>query len=96
MSSHTEGPRLGITVSPHIPARDFVPYVHRIEQLGFHEAWLVEDCFLHGAFAQAGTRIGVALGRLQVAAVVRGPARRLERWSTCAGVEGPQGVCLLP
>jgi 5,10-methylenetetrahydromethanopterin reductase len=74
MISHTEGPRLGITVSPHIPARDFVPYVRRIEQLGFHEAWLVEDCFLHGAFAQAASALAatsslrVGLGIIPAAA----------------------------
>src|ERR1700694_2778379 len=55
MSNHAEGPRLGITVSPHIPAGDFVAYVRRIEELGFHEVWIVEDCFLHGAFAQAAS-----------------------------------------
>ena len=27
----------------------------KAEQLGFPEVWVVEDCFLHGAFAQAAT-----------------------------------------
>ena len=51
------GPSIGVTVPPHIPAGDFVGYVRRAEQLGFHEVWLVEDCFLHGAFAQAATAL---------------------------------------
>jgi 5,10-methylenetetrahydromethanopterin reductase len=72
--SAPEKPRVGITVSPHIPAGDFIAYVRRIEQLGFHEVWLVEDCFLRGAFAQAATvlastrSLGVGLGIIPAAA----------------------------
>ena len=51
------GPAIGVTVPAHIPAGDFVGYVRRAEQLGFHEVWLVEDCFAHGAFAQAATAL---------------------------------------
>jgi 5,10-methylenetetrahydromethanopterin reductase len=54
-----DGPKIGITVSPHIPAGDFAGYVRRIEELGFHEVWIVEDCFLHGAVAQAATALAV-------------------------------------
>ena len=45
----------GVLVPPHIPAGDLVGYAQKAEQLGFAEAWVAEDCFLHGAVAQAGT-----------------------------------------
>ena len=49
-------------------------YVREAERLGFHEVWLVEDCFLRGAFAQAATvlattsSLGVGLGIIPAAA----------------------------
>lgn len=49
------GPRIGVTVPAHIPPGGFVPYVRRAEQLGFHEVWLVEDCFLHAAVLEFAT-----------------------------------------
>ena len=48
-------PQTGVLVPPHIPARDLVGYAQKAEQLGFAEAWVAEDCFLHGAVAQAAT-----------------------------------------
>lgn len=51
----TEAPRIGIVLSPLIPAADYIAYVRSVEQRGFHEIWVVEDCFLLGAFAQAAT-----------------------------------------
>ena len=30
-------------------------YARKAERLGFAEVWVAEDCFLHGAFAQAAT-----------------------------------------
>lgn len=50
-------PTIGVTVSPQIPPGDFLAYVRRVEQLGFHGVWLVEDCFLHGGFTQAATAL---------------------------------------
>jgi 5,10-methylenetetrahydromethanopterin reductase len=50
-----DGPKIGVLVPPSIPARDLVGYAQRAEQLGFAEIWVAEDCFLHGAFAQAAT-----------------------------------------
>ncbi len=67
-------PRIGVVIPPGIPARDFVAYVRQAEQLGFHEVWVVEDCFLRGAFAQAATvlattsSLGVGLGIIPAAA----------------------------
>lgn len=67
-------PRIGVVIPPGIPAGDFVAYVREAERLGFHEVWLVEDCFLRGAFAQAATvlattsSLGVGLGILPAAA----------------------------
>ena len=46
---------IGVLVPPNIPARHLVGYAQQAEQLGFPEVWVVEDCFLHGAFAQAAT-----------------------------------------
>ena len=53
------GPRIGVVAPATIPPGDFVAYVRRAEQAGFHEVWVVEDCFLHGAFAQAATALAV-------------------------------------
>jgi 5,10-methylenetetrahydromethanopterin reductase len=53
----TELPGLGVVVSPHLAAGDYLAYVKRVEDLGFDEAWIVEDCFLHGAFAQAASAL---------------------------------------
>jgi 5,10-methylenetetrahydromethanopterin reductase len=69
-----ELPVLGITVSPRLPANEVLAYVKRVEELGFAEAWIVEDCFLHGAFAQAATALAatrslrVGLGIIPAAA----------------------------
>ena len=48
-------PQTGVLVPPHIPARDLAGYTQKAERLGFTEAWVAEDCFLHGAIAQAAT-----------------------------------------
>jgi 5,10-methylenetetrahydromethanopterin reductase len=50
-------PVLGVVVPPHLAAGDLLAYVKRVEDLGFDEAWLVEDMFLHGAFAQAASAL---------------------------------------
>jgi hypothetical protein len=55
-------PKIGVLVPPRMPAGQLVGYAQKAEQLGFPEVWVVEDCFLHGAFTQAAT-IG-ALRRL--------------------------------
>lgn len=68
------GPGIGVLVPPSIPARDLVGYVQQAEQLGFPEIWVAEDCFQHGAFAQAATILAsttslhVGLGILPAAA----------------------------
>ena len=46
---------IGVLVPPNLPAEGLVGYAQKAEQLGFPEVWVVEDCFLHGAFAQAAT-----------------------------------------
>jgi 5,10-methylenetetrahydromethanopterin reductase len=50
-----DGPAVGVLVPPRIPAAELVGYARQAERLGFHEVWLAEDCFLHGAFTQAAT-----------------------------------------
>jgi 5,10-methylenetetrahydromethanopterin reductase len=46
---------IGVLVPPYLPAEGLVGYAQKAEQLGFPEVWVVEDCFLHGGFAQAAT-----------------------------------------
>ena len=50
-----DGPKVGVLVPANMPAGQLVGYARKAEQLGFPEVWVVEDCFLHGAFAQAAT-----------------------------------------
>src|SRR5215472_14695743 len=45
----------GVHVPPHMPAGELVGFARKAEELGFPEIWVAEDCFLHGAFAQAAT-----------------------------------------
>src|SRR6185437_13164094 len=54
-----EYPRIGIVVSAQLRASEFAAYLRRIEQLGFYEAWLVDDFCFHGGFAQAATALAV-------------------------------------
>lgn len=67
-------PRVGVIVPPSLPAERLVPFVRRVEELGFDGLWVVEDCFLHGGVAQAATalavtqRLDVGLGVLPVGA----------------------------
>ncbi len=69
-----EKPLIGVVIPPGIPDGDFVGYVREAERLGFDEVWVVEDCFLRGAFAQAATilattsSLGVGLGIIPAAA----------------------------
>jgi 5,10-methylenetetrahydromethanopterin reductase len=69
-----DGPRIGVLVPPSIPAGELVGYAQHVERLGFPELWVAEDCFLHGAFAQAATilatttSVHVGLGILPAAA----------------------------
>lgn len=51
--------RVGVVVPPSLPAGHLVPFVRRVEELGFDELWVVEDCFLHGGVAQAATALAV-------------------------------------
>ena len=85
-----DGLKIGITVSPHIPAGDFVAYVRRIEELGFHEVWIVEDCFLHGAVAQAATALAatksVRVGLGIIPAAARNVAFAAMEIATLAGL----------
>ena len=50
-----DGLNIGVVVRPDIPPADLVGYARKAERLGFAQAWVVEDCFLHGAFSQAAT-----------------------------------------
>jgi 5,10-methylenetetrahydromethanopterin reductase len=52
-------PRIGVVVSAQLPAKEFAAYLRHIEQLGFYEAWLVDDFCFHGGFAQAATALAV-------------------------------------
>ena len=54
-----EYPRIGVVVSAQLPAKEFTAYLRRIEQLGFYQAWIVDDFCFHGGFAQAATALAV-------------------------------------
>lgn len=54
-----EYPRIGVVVSAQLRASEFIAYLRRVEQLGFYEAWLVDDFCFHGGFAQAATALAV-------------------------------------
>jgi 5,10-methylenetetrahydromethanopterin reductase len=60
-----DGPKIGVLVPPDMPAGQLTSYARRAEELGFGEVWVVEDCFLHGAFAQAAA-ILASTGTLRV------------------------------
>lgn len=53
------GPEIGVLIPPNLPASDLVSYAQKAEELGFPEVWVAEDCFLHGAIAQAATILAV-------------------------------------
>jgi 5,10-methylenetetrahydromethanopterin reductase len=44
---------IGIVAPPDLAPGRFVEYVQRVEELGFDELWIVEDCFHQGGIAQA-------------------------------------------
>jgi 5,10-methylenetetrahydromethanopterin reductase len=72
-----DGPKVGVLVPPRLPAGELVGYAQQAEQLGFHEVWVAEDCFLHGAFVQAAT-ILASTTSLQVGlGIIPGPARNV-------------------
>ena len=54
-----EYPRIGVVVSAQLRASEFAAYLRRIEELGFYEAWIVDDFCFHGGFAQAATALAV-------------------------------------
>lgn len=70
--------RLGAVFPPFVDPVQLPPFAARMEQLGFHELWVIEDCFLSGGFTAAATalaatrelRIGLGL----IPATVRNPA----------------------
>jgi 5,10-methylenetetrahydromethanopterin reductase len=71
------GPKVGVLVPPRIPAVELAGYAQQAEQLGFHEVWVAEDCFLHGAFVQAAT-ILASTTSLQVGlGIIPAPARNV-------------------
>ena len=51
----SDRPEVGVLIPPHIPAGQLADYAQKAERLGFAGVWVAEDCFLHGAFAQAAT-----------------------------------------
>lgn len=82
--------KIGVVVRPDIPPGELVGYARKAERLGFAEAWVVEDCFLHGSFSQAATilasttSLSVGLGIIPAAA--RNVAFTAMEISTLAGL----------
>jgi 5,10-methylenetetrahydromethanopterin reductase len=83
-------PTVGVLVPPHIPPRQLVSYARKAEQLGFSEVWVAEDCFLHGAFAQAATILAsttsVQVGMGIIPAAARNVAFAAMEIATLAGL----------
>jgi 5,10-methylenetetrahydromethanopterin reductase len=70
--------RIGVMFRPEWPPEDLPAFARGVEQDGFDELWLVEDCFLVGGLTMAAAalaateRIGVGIGLLPAA--LRNPA----------------------
>jgi 5,10-methylenetetrahydromethanopterin reductase len=77
-SAFASAPRIGVMFPAKRPVAELPAFARRIEQAGYDELWLAEDCFLHGGLTAAtavlaGTeRLAVGIGLLPVA--VRNPA----------------------
>jgi len=57
--------KLGAMFLPAHPVQRLPSFAERVDELGFDELWLAEDCFAHGGISAAA----IALGRMQRAAV---------------------------
>jgi 5,10-methylenetetrahydromethanopterin reductase len=83
-------PVVGVLVPPHIPPGQLVSYARQAEQLGFAEVWVAEDCFWHGAFAQAATILAstasVRVGMGIIPAAARNVAFAAMEIATLAGL----------
>jgi 5,10-methylenetetrahydromethanopterin reductase len=61
-------PAIGVMFRREQAPETLASYAQRVEELGFEELWVVEDCFYHGGIAQAATalahtqRLTVGLG----------------------------------
>jgi 5,10-methylenetetrahydromethanopterin reductase len=68
------GPRIGFQIPCRLPASQIASVARRIEDAGFDELWLVEDCFFAGGIAASATalaatsRITVGIGILPAVA----------------------------
>src|SRR5215216_1392900 len=82
-------PRVGVMVDREIPPADVRTFAGAIEALGFHELWVIEDCFWTSGVANAALalgateRIGVGIGIMP--AVLRNPALAAMELATLAG-----------
>jgi alkanesulfonate monooxygenase SsuD/methylene tetrahydromethanopterin reductase-like flavin-dependent oxidoreductase (luciferase family) len=50
--------RLGFAITPDLPPERFRPLSRRIEQAGFDELWVWEDCFAESGIASAALALG--------------------------------------
>ncbi len=57
--------KLGAMFLPAYPVEHLPAFAERVDELGYDELWLAEDCFAHGGISAAA----VALGRMERAAV---------------------------
>jgi 5,10-methylenetetrahydromethanopterin reductase len=70
--------RIGVMFRPEWPPEELPAFARGVEEDGFNELWLVEDCFLTGGLTMAAAalaateRIGVGIGLLPAA--LRNPA----------------------
>jgi alkanesulfonate monooxygenase SsuD/methylene tetrahydromethanopterin reductase-like flavin-dependent oxidoreductase (luciferase family) len=82
--------RVGVRYDPEWPPTRVLGFARSVEQLGYDEMWLSEDCFWAGGVAMAAaalsvtTRITVGVGLF--AAAVRNPATAAMEISALAGI----------
>jgi alkanesulfonate monooxygenase SsuD/methylene tetrahydromethanopterin reductase-like flavin-dependent oxidoreductase (luciferase family) len=72
------GPRLGTVFTATRDAGDLPDAARQAEDRGFHELWLVEDCFAYGGLTAAATALAhtreLAVGVGLLPALIRNPA----------------------
>lgn len=81
-------PKLGVMFRRERPIETLPDFARRIEELGFDELWVVEDCFYHGGIAQAAMALAstqhIKIGLGIAPAVARNSAFTAMEFATLA------------
>lgn len=80
--------RVGAMFRPAHPPEELRRYAREVEAFGYHELWVVEDCFLNGGIAAAAAALAetdhVTVGLGILPAVMRNPATTAMELATLA------------